>query len=262
MQVGRLVLDDEGEQFGEIHYNPPRARAKSFSSLLQRIMATIYDNLQGVKTRIARAAQAAGRDPASVTLLAVSKTHAVECIGAAKSAGQRAFGENYVQEALAKMDALPGIEWHLIGPLQGNKTRTAAERFDWVQTVDRVKIANRLSEQRPVHLPALNVLLQVNVSGEATKSGVGLEEVTGLARAVAALPRLRLRGLMAVPAPGDMGGFMKMKQLYEKLRGEFGFDTLSMGMSDDMEAAIAQGATLVRIGTAIFGERKKQKDAA
>jgi pyridoxal phosphate enzyme (YggS family) len=225
-------------------------------------MATIAENLQGVKARIARAARAAGRDPASVTLLAVSKTHAVERIAAAKAAGQRAFGENYVQEALAKMDALPGLEWHLIGPLQSNKTRTAAERFDWVQTVDRVKIANRLSEQRPAHLPALNVLIQANVSGESTKSGVAIEEVTELAEAVARLPRLRLRGLMAIPAPGAGMDFSKMKKLYDELRGPLAFDTLSMGMSGDMEAAIAQGATLVRIGTAIFGERKKERNAA
>jgi len=161
-------------------------------------MATIADNLQGVKARIARAAQAAGRDPAAVTLLAVSKTHAPEKIAAAQTAGQRAFGENYVQEALAKMDVLPGLEWHLIGPLQSNKARIAAERFDWVQTIDRVKIASRLSEYRPVDLPALNVLVQVNVSREASKSGVAVEEVTRLAEEVTALPRLRLRGLMAI----------------------------------------------------------------
>jgi pyridoxal phosphate enzyme (YggS family) len=239
---------------------------KSFSSLLQRIMATIGDNLQGVKARIARAARAAGRDPASVTLLAVSKTHALERVAAAKAAGQRAFGENYVQEALKKMDALAPVrnelEWHLIGPLQSNKTKIAAERLDWVQTLDRVKIANRLSEQRPVHLPALNVLLQVNVSGESTKSGVAIEEVTQLAEAVAALPRLRLRGLMAIPAPGGTLDFARMKKLYDELRGPFAFDTLSMGMSGDMELAIAHGATLVRIGTAIFGERKKERNAA
>jgi len=225
-------------------------------------MTTIADNLQGVKARIARAAQAAGRDPAAVTLLAVSKTHAVDRIATAKAAGQRAFGENYVQEALEKMDALPGMQWHLIGPLQSNKAKLAAERFDWVQSVDRVKIANRLSEHRPVHLPALNVLIQVNVSREASKSGVGVEEVTRLAEALTELPRLRLRGLMAIPAAGDASGFGAMKQLYEELRAGFGFDTLSMGMSADMEAAIAQGSTMVRIGTAIFGKRKNDKAAA
>jgi PLP dependent protein len=225
-------------------------------------MATILENLQGVKARIARAARAAGRDPAAVTLLAASKTHGIERIAAAKAAGQRAFGENYVQEALEKMDAVPGIEWHLIGPLQGNKTRLAAERFDWVQTLDRVKIARRLSEQRPVHLPALNVLIQVNVSGEVTKSGVAPEEIAVLAEAVAGLARLRLRGLMAIPAPESPVGLAEMNQLYQSLRARFGFDTLSMGMSDDLEAAIAQGSTMVRIGTAIFGKRKTEKAAA
>jgi pyridoxal phosphate enzyme (YggS family) len=225
-------------------------------------MATILENVQGVKARIARAARAAGRDPESVTLLAVSKTHAVDRIAQAAAAGLRGFGENYVQEALAKMDALPGVEWHLIGPLQSNKTRIAAERFDWVQTVDREKIALRLSEQRPAHLPPLNVLIQVNVSAEAAKSGAGVKEVTALATTVAALPRLRLRGLMAIPAPGAGPDFRRMKELYDAARGEFGLDTLSMGMSDDMEAAIAAGATMVRIGTAIFGRRKPEKSAA
>lgn len=230
-------------------------------------MATIEENVQGVKARIARAARAAGRDPESVTLLAVSKTHPVERIAQAKAAGLRAFGENYVQEATAKMAALDemrlaGIEWHLIGPLQANKTRIAAERFDWVQTVDRVKIASRLSEQRPAHLPPLNVLIQVNVSGEATKSGVAVKEVTALATAIAALARLRLRGLMAIPAPAARSDFSKMRQLYDELRPRFAFDTLSMGMSDDMDEAIAAGATMVRIGTAIFGERKPEKSAA
>jgi PLP dependent protein len=225
-------------------------------------MATIEENVQGVKARIARAARAARRDPESVTLLAVSKTHAVDLIAQASAAGLRAFGENYVQEALAKMPALAGLEWHLIGALQANKTRIAAERFDWVQTVDRTRIANRLSEQRPAHLPPLNVLIQVNVSAEAAKSGVGVTEVTELATAVAGLPRLRLRGLMAIPAPGADADFPKMKDLYDRLRGRFGLDTLSMGMSDDLEQAVAAGATMVRIGTAIFGRRKPEKSAA
>lgn len=231
-------------------------------------MATIADNLQAVKARIARTAQAARREPAAVTLLAVSKTHPVARIEEAIGAGQRAFGENYVQEALHKMDALAKkdmrLEWHLIGPLQSNKTKSVAERFDWVHTLDRIKIANRLSAQRPVHLPPLNVLIQVNVSGEANKSGVAVEEITSLAQDVAALPRLRLRGLMTIPEPGpDVAAqFSRMKELYERLRQGLGFDTLSMGMSADMEAAIAQGATLVRIGTAIFGERRKEKSAA
>ena len=208
-----------------------------------------------MKARIARAARAAGRAPESVTLLAVSKAHPVSRIREAVAAGLHAFGENYVQEALAKMEALAGLDWHLIGPLQSNKSRIAAERFHWVQTVDRAKIAQRLSEQRPAHLPALNVLIQVNVSAEASKSGVNVEEVTRLAAAIASLPRIRLRGLMAIPAPGSISGFVTMKELYELLRGRFAFDTLSMGMSDDMEQAIAAGSTMVRIGSAIFGPR-------
>ena len=225
-------------------------------------MATILENVQGVKARIARAARAAGRNPESVTLLAVSKTHAANRIAEARAAGLHAFGENYVQEALRKMQLLPGVEWHLIGTLQSNKSRLAAERFDWVQTVDRVKLANRLSEQRPARLPPLNVLIEVNISGEASKSGVAVKEVTELAAAVSRLPRLRLRGLMAIPAPGAGGDFARMKQLYEELRPGFGFDTLSMGMSDDMDQAIAAGATMVRIGTAIFGARRPQETAA
>ena len=225
-------------------------------------MATIAENLQAVRARIERAARAAGRDPATVTLLAVSKTHPVARIAEARAAGQRAFGENYVQDAVPKMDALPGLEWHLIGPLQSNKARVAAERFDWVQTVDREKIANRLSENRPVHRPALNVLIQVNISAEPTKSGAAPEEIFRLAEAVAALPRLRLRGLMAIPRPGDVAGFSRLKRLFDELKGAFAMDTLSIGMSEDFEAAIAQGSTMVRVGTAIFGERKRERSAA
>jgi len=230
-------------------------------------MATISDNLQVVRERIARAARAAGRDPVSVTLLAVSKSQPVARIEEARAAGHKAFGENYVQEALEKMDALPGLEWHLIGPLQSNKTRMAAERFGWVHTLEREKIARRLSEQRPGGLPPLNVLIQVNVSGEATKSGVADEAIAALARAIAPLPRLRLRGLMAVPEPTldvalQRKRFRTVKAAFENLKDEFGLDTLSMGMSDDMEAAIAEGATLVRIGTAIFGTRKEERSAA
>ena len=230
-------------------------------------MATISDNLQVVRERIARAARAAGRDPVSVTLLAVSKGQPVARIEQARAAGHQVFGENYVQEALEKMDALPGLEWHLIGPLQSNKTRLAAERFAWVHTLEREKIARRLSAQRPAGLPPLNVLIQVNVSGEATKSGVALEAIAALARAVAPLPRLRLRGLMAVPEPTPdvallRNRFRTVKAAFENLKDEFGLDTLSMGMSDDMESAIAEGATLVRIGSAIFGERKKERSAA
>ena len=228
-------------------------------------MTTIAENLQAVRARISRAAKAARRDD-TVTLLAVSKTHPASRVLDAHAAGQRAFGENYVQEALEKMGALSfemRLEWHLIGPLQSNKTRLAAERFQWVQTVDREKIARRLSEQRPAELPALNVLIQVNASGEATKSGISLSEVEDLVKAVATLPRLRLRGLMAIPEPGaPRSRYAEVRAVYEELKGRFGFDTLSMGMSDDLELAIAEGATMVRIGTAIFGQRRKEKTAA
>ena len=228
-------------------------------------MATISDNLQVVRERIARAARTAGRDPVSVTLLAVSKSQPVARIEEARAAGHKAFGENYVQEALEKMDALPGLEWHLIGPLQSNKTRLAAEHFAWVHTLEREKIARRLSEQRPAGLPPLNVLIQVNVSGEATKSGVAVEAIAALARAIAPLPRLRLRGLMAVPEPTldvalQRKRFRTVKAAFENLKDEFGLDTLSMGMSDDLEAAIAEGATQVRVGRAIFGERPSKPD--
>ena len=228
-------------------------------------MTTIAENLQAVRARISRAAKAARRDD-TVTLLAVSKTHPASRVLDAHAAGQQAFGENYVQEALEKMGALSfemRLEWHLIGPLQSNKTRLAAERFQWVQTVDREKIARRLSEQRPAELPALNVLIQVNASGEATKSGISLSEVEDLVKAVATLPRLRLRGLMAIPEPGaPRSRYAEVRAVYEELKGRFGFDTLSMGMSDDLELAIAEGATMVRIGTAIFGQRRKEKTAA
>ena len=233
-------------------------------------MRSIPDNLQAVKDRIAGAARAAGREPAAVALLAVSKTHAPALIEEAFGAGQRAFGENYVQEALDKMGTLARlpIEWHLVGPLQSNKTRAAAERFQWVHTLDREKIARRLSEQRPNAMPPLEVLVQVNVSGEASKSGVAPREAAALAKAVAALPRLRLRGLMSVPEPTDderlqRARFREVRELYESLSREgLSLDTLSMGMTADMEAAIAEGSTMVRIGTAIFGERQKVRDAA
>jgi pyridoxal phosphate enzyme (YggS family) len=233
-------------------------------------MRSIPDNLQAVKGRIAAAARTAGRDPGAVALLAVSKTHAPALIEEAFGAGQRAFGENYVQEAAEKMDALAGlpIEWHLVGPLQSNKTRLVAERFQWVHSIEREKIARRLSEQRPQALPPLDVLVQVKVSGETSKSGVAPREAAALAQAVAALPGLRLRGLMGVPEPSDderlqRARFRELRELYESLRRDgLPMDTLSMGMSADMEAAIAEGSTMVRIGTAIFGERRKVKDAA
>ena len=228
-------------------------------------MRAIHDNLQAVQGRIARAAAAAGRDPRSVTLLAVSKTHPAALVEQALAAGQRAFGENYVQEAVEKFDALAGrdIEWHLIGPLQSNKTRIVAARFAWVHALESEKIARRLSEQRPAKLPALNVLIQVNVSGEGSKSGVAPEDVFSLAKTISTLPRLKLRGLMAIPEPGaGVDRYRELKNLYEKLKHEFGFDTLSVGMSDDMETAIAEGATMVRVGTAIFGAREKIRPAA
>jgi hypothetical protein len=213
--------------------------------------------------RIAGAAVAAGRDPATVRLLAVSKTWPAESVREAVAAGQRAFGENYVQEGVAKVEALAGLglEWHFIGPLQSNKTRLVANSFSWVHSIDRLKIAERLSEQRDVHLPPLNVCIQVNVSGEASKSGVAPADLPALARAVAALPRLRLRGLMAIPEPTSdvalqRARFASLRMLCDELNtAGLGLDTLSMGMSDDLEAAIAEGSTMVRVGTAIFGAR-------
>lgn len=228
-------------------------------------MRSIPDNLQAVKQRVAGAARAAGRDPAAVRVLAVSKTHAPALIRQAYDAGQSAFGENYVQEALDKMAQLAGLplEWHLVGPLQSNKTRAVAERFDWVHTVDREKVARRLAEQRPAALGALNVLVQVNVSGEVSKSGVAPADVVTLAAAIAGMKQLRLRGLMAIPEPGaPQSRYREIGDLFRGLCSEFGLDTLSLGMSDDMEAAIAEGSTMVRIGTAIFGARQKVKDAA
>ncbi|HOB46952.1 MAG TPA: YggS family pyridoxal phosphate-dependent enzyme [Zoogloea sp.] len=213
--------------------------------------------------RIARAAVAAGRDPAGVRLLAVSKTWPAESVREAAAAGQRAFGENYVQEGVAKVEALAdlGLEWHFIGPLQSNKTRLVANRFAWVHSIDRLKIAERLAEQRDVHLPPLDVCIQVNVSGEASKSGVAPADLPELARAVASLPRLRLRGLMAIPEPTpdvalQRARFASLRMLRDELNAAgLGLDTLSMGMSDDLEAAIAEGSTMVRVGTAIFGAR-------
>lgn len=218
-----------------------------------------------MRDRIAAACAGAQRDVQSVTLLAVSKTFGAQAVREALAAGQHRFGENYVQEALEKMAALADVrarlEWHLIGPLQSNKTRAVAEHFDWVHTVDRLKIAQRLSDQRPAHLPPLQVCLQVNISGEASKSGLAPAEVGALAREVAALPRLRLRGLMAIPEPaGDRDAQRRphraLRELLDSLRAQgLDLDTLSMGMSADLEAAILEGATIVRVGTAIFGAR-------
>jgi hypothetical protein len=226
-------------------------------------MTTIASNLQAVRTAMAAAAIKAGRAPDDATLLAVSKTFAPDAIRAAHDAGQTRFAESYVQEALPKIAALHDlpIEWHFIGPIQGNKTRAIAEHFAWVHSVDRLKIAERLSAQRPAHLPPLQVCLQVNISGEASKSGMHPGEVAQLAMQVARLPHLELRGLMAIPAPSDevavqRGAFARLRELFEQLnRQGMQLDTLSMGMSHDFAAAIAEGATMVRIGSAIFGDR-------
>jgi PLP dependent protein len=221
---------------------------------------------QAVAARIAGAARQAGRDPASIRLLAVSKGQSAASVRAAYAFGQRAFGENYVQEALAKaaeLDDLPGIEWHMIGPLQSNKTGVAAERFAWVQTVDRLKIAERLSSARDGHLSPLDVCVQVNVSAETAKSGVPSRQAGALARAVAALPRLRLRGFMGMAEETDdverqRRQFRVLRELFDAARVDgLALDTLSMGMSADLESAIAEGATMVRIGTALFGPRRK-----
>ncbi|CAL96083.1 YggS family pyridoxal phosphate-dependent enzyme [Azoarcus olearius] len=233
-------------------------------------MTSISANLQAVSERIRDAARAAGRDPAAVRLLAVSKTWPAQSVREAAAAGQRAFGENYVQEALAKLAEVddPALEWHFIGPLQSNKTRAVAQHFAWVHSIDRLKLAERLSAQRDVHLPPLNVCLQVNVSGEDSKSGVAPDEVLPLARGVAALPRLVLRGLMCIPEPTDdvtlqRRRFATLRGLRDTLAAEgIVLDTLSMGMSHDLEAAVAEGATLVRVGTAIFGARPRSESAA
>ncbi|OQY75508.1 MAG: YggS family pyridoxal phosphate enzyme [Rhodocyclaceae bacterium UTPRO2] len=226
-------------------------------------MTTISANLQAVRARIAAAAELAGRAVGEVLLLAASKTFPAERIREAVAAGQRAFGENYVQEGLAKIGALGdlALEWHFIGPLQSNKTRPVAEHFDWVHGIERLKIAERLSAARGAGRPPLQVCIQVNVSGEASKSGVSPADTATLAHAVAGLPNLRLRGLMAIPEPTDdlalaRRRFAMLRELRDGLnRGGLSLDTLSMGMSDDLEAAILEGATIVRIGTAIFGER-------
>lgn len=231
--------------------------------------AVIDRALAAVTQRIAQACAAAARPSGSVALLAVSKTFGADAVRAACAAGQRAFGENYVQEALDKMAALADLrttlEWHLIGPLQSNKTRAVAASFDWVHSIERLKTAQRLSAQRPAELPPLQVCLQVNTSGEASKSGVAPADVAPLARAVAALPGLRLRGLMAIPEPAadhaaQRAQHRRLRELLAAVNAAGlpagqALDTLSMGMSADMEAAIAEGATLVRVGTAIFGRR-------
>ncbi|MDQ0044835.1 pyridoxal phosphate enzyme (YggS family) [Variovorax boronicumulans] len=228
----------------------------------------IGDDLQQVKNRIEAACVTAGRDPAGVRLLAVSKTFGADAVRDAHAAGQTAFGENYVQEGLDKIEVLAdlraSLEWHCIGPLQSNKTRPVAEQFDWVHSIDRLKIAERLSAQRPAHLAPLNVCLQVNVDGGANKSGVPPEEAVALALAVAALPHLRLRGLMAIPEPApDFAAqrdlCLRAHAVFESIKGAgIALDTLSLGMSADLEAAISAGSTMVRVGTAIFGGRARK----
>lgn len=234
----------------------PRSRPR-------QIMSTIESNLQVVRERIAAAARAAGREPGDVALLAVSKTFAAGEVRAAYTAGQHEFGENYVNEAMEKIAALSALPltWHFIGPIQSNKTRAIAEHFNWVHSVAREKIALRLAEARPQELGALDICLQVNLSGEKSKSGVAPEHLRPLAEAVRSLPRLRLRGLMAIPEPSDDFESQRLRLrglrlLLEQLNSAgFGLDTLSMGMSQDLEAAVMEGATIVRVGTAIFGER-------
>ncbi|HSU22579.1 MAG TPA: YggS family pyridoxal phosphate-dependent enzyme [Variovorax sp.] len=235
-------------------------------------MTMIAANLHQVCTRIAAASRDAGRPGDAVRLLAVSKTFDAPTVRAAFEAGLTAFGENYVQEGVAKIEALADlrgrIEWHCIGPLQSNKTRAVAEHFDWVHGIDRLKIAQRLSEQRPAHLPPLQVCLQVDVDGGANKSGVGVEEAPALARAVAALPRLALRGVMAIPEPApdfeaQRALFLRAATVFERLRADgLALDTLSMGMSADLEAAIAAGSTMVRVGSALFGARSADRSGA
>jgi PLP dependent protein len=226
-------------------------------------MTMIADNLQRVQTRIAQACAQAGRPTNVVRLLAVSKTFGPDAVAQAYAAGQTAFGENYIQEGVEKIRALQALplEWHCIGPVQSNKTRLVAEHFDWMHTVDRLKIAQRLSEQRPAELPPLQVCLQVNVDGGTTKSGAAPDDVLVLAKQVAHLPRLRLRGLMCIPDPAadfvtECLNFARARELLEMLNAQgLQLDTLSMGMSADLEAAIHEGSTLVRVGTAIFGAR-------
>jgi PLP dependent protein len=230
-------------------------------------MTAILSNLQAVHASINAAALMAQRDTADITLLAVSKTVPAPLLREAYSLGQKAFGENFVQEALNKMRELQDLplEWHFIGPLQSNKTRAIAENFSWVHSVDRYKIAQRLSDQRPENLPPLNICLQINISGESTKGGVAPADAEALAIAISTLPRLKLRGLMAIPAPADelseqRKPFAQMRALLATLNSAgLHLDTLSMGMSHDLTAAILEGATIVRVGTSIFGHRNYDK---
>ncbi len=224
---------------------------------MQTMLMNLAENLRAVTTRIDAAAQRAGH---AVRLVAVSKTKPAADVAQLAALGQRAFGENYVQEALGKQRELAALEWHMIGPLQSNKAREVAQHFDWLQTLDRIKLVGALNRLRPEHAPPLNVLIQVNIDDEASKSGCAPDEIDALAAAIAAAPRLKLRGLMAIPAPGDLAqrarAFARMRELFDHLRATHpDVDTLSMGMSDDFELAIAHGATLVRVGSALFGAR-------
>jgi pyridoxal phosphate enzyme (YggS family) len=226
-------------------------------------MSTIQTRLLAVRARIEAACQAANRDPQTVTLLAVSKTFGPDAVREAYAAGQTAFGENYIQEAVEKIATLRDLplEWHCIGPIQSNKTRLVAEHFDWVHTIDRLKIAQRLSEQRPAHLPPLQLCLQVNVDGGDNKSGVPPQEALALAKAVAALPHVRLRGVMSIPEPAPdfiaaLARLSAVRAVFDTLNAEgLALDTLSIGMSADLEAAVHAGSTMVRVGSAIFGGR-------
>ena len=231
-------------------------------------MTTIAQRLQAIRARIHSAETASGRQLNAVTLLAVSKAQPVALLREAFVAGQRLFGENYLQEALGKQMALADldIEWHFVGPMQSNKTQAIAQHFSWVHSVDRLKIAERLNAARPLHLPPLQICIQMNVSGEISKSGVSPQEVHALAEAIIKLPNLKLRGLMAIPAPttnivSQHSQFRMVRELYQKLQTQgFELDTLSIGMSEDFPAAIAEGATMVRIGSAIFGARSSPEE--
>lgn len=232
---------------------------------MSEIIESVSERLQAMQSRIADAARVAGRTPDSIRLIAVSKTFPAGDIAALLAAGQREFAESYLQEAETKIETIgdAGVTWHFIGPIQSNKTRAIAEHFHWVHSIERTKIAERLAAQRPARLPRLDVCLQVNVSGEATKSGVSPDDVPPLARAIAGLDRLRLRGLMAIPEPTDdialqRARFRMLRELRDRIALDVGpLDTLSMGMSDDLESAIAEGSTMVRVGRALFGARPR-----
>ncbi len=257
--VGGAGLARSGQKIRSCH-----AVKDSAESVNTANHESLPERLHNVRERITRACEACGRDPGEVQLLAVSKGHSAERIQALADLGQKAFGENYLQEARDKMDRFEGrtgLEWHFIGALQSNKTRAVAERFDWVHTVDRAKIARRLDRQRPEHLPPLSVCLQVNIDDDPRKAGCQADEVFGLAETVAGLEGLRLRGLMAMPRASEefesqRKPFRALRILYEELQARgHAVDTLSMGMSGDLEAAVTEGATLLRVGSALFGPR-------